>query len=531
MKKRDFFLLGLMALLLSACGAPKAPDKDIVILFDNDVHCAVDGYAKLGALKHEMQAQTPYVAVVSAGDFVQGAVLGSITKGESIIQIMNAVGYDAVVIGNHEFDYGVPQMKHLMEELKADVVCCNLSDINGNMLFPAYTIKQYGDVKVAFVGAATPTTFTSSTPTFFEDDKGNIMYSFHADDSFKLIERAAKEARKAGADYVVVLSHLGDDTEIDRSPDMIRATSGIDVVLDGHAHHILNKRINNSKGDPVILASTGTAFQRLGKLTINTNSELSVELIDAAKFEAKDPAVEEVIESINKQLEDRINAVVGYTDVALTMLKFNEREVRRGETNLADFLTDAFRAETGADVAIMNGGGIRNQIDKGEITFGEVYSVMPFNNTICVIECTGQQLLDALELGVSLEPEENGSFMQVSGLRYSYTTSIPSSVHYDSNNLFVGVGDTRRVTSVEVQNKETGVWEPLDLAKTYTVGGQSYALLYKGAEGVFMGTKRVTCESCDERTDVQAVVDYMKKIGKITAKDYGRPQKRVTVVK
>ncbi len=531
MKTKHLILLGLAALLMSACGAPKAPDKDIVILFENDVHCAVDGYAKFGALKHEMQAQTPYVAVVSAGDFVQGAAMGSITSGESIITIMNAVGYDAVVIGNHEFDYGVPQMKHLMSELKADVVCCNLSDNNNNMLFPAYTIKQFGDVKVAFVGAATPTTFTSSTPTFFEDERGNLLYSFHADDSFKLIERAAKEARKNGADYVVLLSHLGDDTETDCSPDMIRATSGIDIVLDGHAHHILNKRINNAKGKPVILASTGTAFQRMGKLTINTNGELSVELINSANYKEKAPEVEEAIAKINQHLEDRINAVVGYTDVALTMLKFNEREVRRGETNLADFLTDAFRAETGADVAIMNGGGIRNQIDKGEITFGEIYSVMPFNNKLCVIECTGQQILDALELGVSLEPEENGSFMQVSGMRYSYDISIPSSVLYDSHNIFVGVGDTRRVTSVEVQDKETGEWTPLDVNKTYTVGGQSYALLNKGAEGVFVGTKRVTCETCNDRTDVQAVVDYMQKIGKISAKEYGKPQKRVTVAK
>ncbi len=517
--------------MLSACGSPKAPDKDIVILFENDVHCAVDGYAKLGALKHEMQAQTPYVSVVSAGDFVQGAALGSITKGESIIQIMNSVGYDAVVIGNHEFDYGVPQMKHLMSELKADVVCCNLSDINNNMLFPAYTIKQYGEVKVAFVGAATPTTFTSSTPTYFEDEKGNLLYSFHADDSFKLIERAAKEARKNGADYVILLSHLGDDTEIDCSPDMIRATSGIDVVLDGHAHHILNKRINNAKGNPVLLASTGTAFQRIGKLTINTEGALSVEMVNTANLTEKAPEVVEVIEYINKSLEDRINAVVGYTDVALTMLKFNEREVRRGETNLANYLTDAFRAETGADIAIMNGGGIRNQIDKGEITYGEVYSVMPFNNTLCVIECTGQQILDALELGVSLEPEENGSFMQTSGLRYTYNVSIPSSVLYDSHNLFVGVGDTRRVISAEVIDKETGEWIPLDPNKTYTVGGQSYALRDKGAEGVFCGAKKAVCETCNNRTDVQAVVDYMQKTGKITAKEYGKPQKRVTVVK
>ena len=532
MKKVSIFLMSVLALCLVSCQSAKKPDHDIVILFENDVHCALDGYTKFAALKSEMQSQTPYVSVVSAGDYVQGAAMGSITKGESIIQIMNAVGYDVTTIGNHEFDYGIDQMKHLMSELKAEVVCCNFTDLSDNLLFQPYTIKSYGDVKVAFVGAATPTTFTSSTPTYFEDSKGNLMYSFHAEDCFKRIERAAKDARSQGADYVIVLSHLGDDTELDNSVDMIKATSGIDAVLDGHQHHIINQRINNSKGKPIILASTGTAFLRMGKLTINTEGEISVELIKTANYEGKNEAVAKTIEDIRVQLNDRINAVVGYSEVPLTMMCFNEREVRRGETNLADFLTDAFLAETGADVAMMNGGGIRNQIDKGDITFGEIYSVMPFNNTLCMVECTGQQILDALELGVSLEPEESGSFMQVSGMRYTYDPSIPSSVKYDNHNMFIGVESTRRVTSVEVRNKETGEWEPLDLDKSYTVGGQSYMLMHKGAEGVFNFAKKIPCATCGNRTDVQAVVDYLQKIGgRIAMRQYCKPQQRVTVVK
>ena len=531
MKKSHIFLLGLLAVVLCACQTAKKPDHDIVILFENDVHCALDGYTKLGALKQEMLAQTPYVSVVSAGDYVQGAALGSITKGESIIKIMNAVGYDVTTIGNHEFDYGIDQMKHLMSELKAEVVCCNFTDLNNNLLFQPYTIKQYGDVKVAFVGAATPTTFTSSTPTYFEDTSGKLIYSFHAEDCFKRIEKAAKEARSKGADYVIVLSHLGDDTEIDNSVDMIRNTSGIDAVLDGHQHHIINQTVSNSKGQPIHLASTGTAFLRMGKLTINTNGEISVELIKTVNYEGKDEHVAQVIDEIHDQLNDKINAVVGYTEVPLTMMRFNDREVRRGETNLADFLTDAFLAETGADIAMMNGGGIRNQINAGEITYGEIYSVMPFNNTICMVECTGQQILDALEAGVSLEPEENGSFMQVSGMRYSYDPSIPSSVKYDNHNMFIGVASTRRITSVEVMNKQTGEWEPMDLNKSYTVGGQSYMLLHKGAEGVFNLAKKITCPECNGRTDVQAVIDYLNKTGKVSMRTYGKTQQRITVVK
>ena len=530
MKKRHIFLLGLLAVLLCACQSVKKPDHDIVILFENDVHCAIDGYTKFGALKQEMLAQTPYVAVVSAGDYVQGAAIGSITKGESIIKIMNAVGYDATTIGNHEFDYGINQMKHLMSELTADVVCCNFTDQNDTQIFPSYTIKQFGDVKVAFVGAATPTTFTSSTPTFFEDASGKLIYSFHVEDCFKRIEKAAKEARSNGADYVIVLSHLGDDTEVDNSVDMIRNTTGIDAVLDGHQHHIINQTISNKSGKPIHLASTGTAFLRMGKLTINTEGQISVELIRSDSYKNQSEEVAKVIEDIEEQLQDQINAVVGYTEVPLTMFKFNDRETRRGETNLADLLADAFRDQTGADVAMVNGGGIRNQINAGPITFGEIYSVMPFNNTVCMVECTGQQILDAIEMGVSLAPEENGSFMQVSGLRYSYDPSIPTSVKYDVNNMFIGIAGSRRVTSVEVLNKE-GEWEPLDVNKSYTVGGQSYILQNKGAEGVFQTAKKIACPECKGRTDVQAVIDYLQKIGRVTAREYGKPQQRITVVK
>ena len=237
-----------------------------------------------------------------------------------------------------------------------------------------------------------------------------------------------------------------------------------------------------------------------------------------------------MIEDIEEQLQDQINAVVGYTEVPLTMFKFNDRETRRGETNLADLLADAFRDQTGADVAMVNGGGIRNQINAGPITFGEIYSVMPFNNTVCMVECTGQQILDAIEMGVSLAPEENGSFMQVSGLRYSYDPSIPTSVKYDVNNMFIGIAGSRRVTSVEVLNKE-GEWEPLDVNKSYTVGGQSYILQNKGAEGVFKTAKKIACPECNGRTDVQAVIDYLQKIGRVTAREYGKPQQRITVVK
>ena len=517
-----------MALFAAGCqnSVRHVPDKDIIILFENDVHCAIDGYAQFSALKQALSPLTPYVAVVSAGDFAQGAAIGSLTQGESIIRIMNAVGYDAVTIGNHEFDYGVPQQRHLMRELKADVVCCNFTDIHDHLIYLPFIIKEYGPVKVAFVGVATPTTFTSSTPTNFEDANGKLIYSFHADDTFELVQKAADKARRKGADYVVVLSHLGDDTALDNSVDLIQSTTGIDAVLDGHQHHILNLKIANAKGDSVILASTGTQFQRLGKLTINTEGKMSVDLISGESFTVADKKIDKVIAEIRQEMQTRVGQIVGHSEVPLTMLKNGKREVRRGETNLADVLTDAFRFVTEADIAIMNGGGIRNQIDAGRITYGDIYSVIPFNNTIRKLECTGQQLLDALEVGVALAPEENGDFFQVSGMRYTYRTDVPTSVILDKNQLFVGVGDTRRIVSAEVE--KNGKWVPLDPKETYTIGGQSYILVSKGAAGALQYMHEIECENMG---DVEAVIRYFQHVGNISAAQYGKAQGRVKMLK
>ena len=529
MKKTILFTLlsSLLTLGLISCAPhkPQKPEQPVIILFENDVHCGIEGYASFSALRNELLQQTPYVGIVSAGDFAQGAAIGSLSKGESIIKVMNAVGYDATTVGNHEFDYGIEQQKRLFDLLDADVVCCNFTDNHNRLIYPPFTLRKYGNITIAFVGAATPTTFTSSTPTFFEDENGNCIYSFHADDTFELIQKAVNKARRKGADYVIVLSHLGDDTALDNSVDLLQSTTGIDALFDGHQHHILNRTLTNAEGKPVILASTGTMFQRFGKLTIDTAGVISVELINGEKYNNVDPAIELVTQEILDEMHDLVSQVVGYTEVPLTMLKNGERETRRGETNLADFLTDAFRDAAGADIGIMNGGGIRNYIKKaGDITFGDIYSVIPFNNTIRKLQCTGQQLLDALEVGLALAPEENGDFFQVSGLRYTYTTSVPSSVMLDNNNLFIGVGDTRRVLHAEVERN--GKWLPLHPDSTYTLGGQSYILTSKGAAGALQYMTEV---ECDQIGDVEAVINYLNKIGRVTKTQYGKEQHRIIV--
>ena len=246
----------LIALLLAAClmlglmttaFAADEKSNDIVILYTNDVHCAVDdniGYAGLAAYKKEMQAAYNYVALVDCGDSVQGDVIGTLSKGEYLVDIMNEVGYDFASFGNHEFDYTLPQLQKLIDKAKYQYLCCNLTytgkDGKGLTGYKAYEIKTYGDIKVAFVGIDTPESFTKSTPTYFQDANGNFVYSFaegnKGADLYNKVQETVDAAKKDGATYVVALAHLGVDESSEpwRSTDLIANTTGIDVVLDGN---------------------------------------------------------------------------------------------------------------------------------------------------------------------------------------------------------------------------------------------------------------------------------------------------------
>ena len=415
------------------------PDsQDVVILYENDVHCGVDGYANFAALKSNMKATHKYVTVVSNGDFVQGGSLGAASHGRNIIDIMNEVGYDYVTLGNHEFDYGIPRQMELMEELQAECLCCNFKDLRtGKPLYDSYRIVNYGDFDVAFLGMSTPYTINSSTPTYFKDDKGNYIYSFCIENFYDVVQKAVDAARKEGAEYVVVLSHLGDESEGEggvNSPSMIENTYGIDVVLDGHSHSVIPGTImKNKKGEDVILTSTGTKFEYMGVLTISPNGKFTTELIPTATYNKGDYSVLKLISSIKE----------GYK-------KVSEQVV---------FTSD---------------------LPQGNVTYNDLYTLFPFENGTCKGECTGELLLDILEFSVSIAPGEFGGFQQVSGLRFEYDSSIPSPVVYNAHHDFDGVNGERRVKHVEILNKETGNYEPLDPKKIYTFAASSYVAIDHG---------------------------------------------------
>ncbi len=540
----------LLFLLLIVALAGCQRKQPIVILYENDAHCAVEGYARLAGQRDAERQHTPYVAIVSSGDFAQGNTVGSLTKGEAIVRIMNAVGYDYLTIGNHEFDYTVPQMQHLSEMLTAKTLCCNFSryeqdnddndDRDHDDLYPAYEVKDFGGTKVGFIGVATPSTFRSSTPTYFIDDNGNLLYNFHQTDTYECVQEAVNDAREEGAEIIIVLSHLGDDPEVAYSRALIAATHGIDVVLDGHAHHVLNERLVNDRGDSVTLTSTGTKFAYIGRLTIDTDNRVTTELLPISDCHRVNQAVQDTVLAIQQELEARVNAPVGTTAFALADRDNQDnRLVRKQETNLGDFMADVARYTTGANIGVCNGGGLRAGLYNETITFGNIVSIWPFNNTMRVVECTGQQLLDAFEVSAANLPRENGDFMHVSGLRYTINPHVPTSVIWDDNRMFNGVGKTRRIAKMEVfmladgesdklPYEQRGTWQQVNPNAVYTIGGQSYIIACSGASGMFAKMRLLPVEG-EPVNDVDAVCAYIQAMGGTINEVYRRPQGRITI--
>ena len=546
MKKKLLALTLVLMLLLAGCGsaAPaEAPaptpaeetaylglDNDIVILYTNDVHCGVDdnlGYAGLATVKNALEAQGKHVVLVDNGDAVQGDTIGTLSNGEYIIDIMNEVGYDVATPGNHEFDYGMDQFFALTEQANFPYVSANFVDNDGNTVLDPYVIKDVAGVKIAFVGISTPKTITTSTPKYFQDDNGNYIYAFQQDETgeklYAAVQSAVDAARAEGAQFVIALAHLGieEDCSPWTSSEVIVNTTGIDAVLDGHSHSMIEcEKVKNKDGAEVLLSSTETKLAYIGCLTIKDDGSMSTTLIS-------DNGMKDFIGGIQEEFEELVNTVVASTDVDLIIKDpaSGERIVRVSETNLGDLCADAYRAMSGADVAIVNGGGVRADIPAGDITYGQIIAVHPFGNEMCVVECTGQEILDALELGCSKLPAESGGFLHVSGMTYTIDLNVESTVKLDENGMFVSVEGERRVKDVTVGG------EPLDPEKTYTLASHNYKLKDCG-DGYSMFADNVFLQD-SVMIDNQVLINYIVDVlGGTVGEEYADPygQGRITII-
>ena len=526
------FSLVLCMALSVLTGVVYAADTDtVVILYENDVHCAVEGYSKLAAMKNELSETYTNVGVVSVGDFVQGGTLGAVSKGEYIVNLMNKVGYDAIALGNHEFDYQLPRLNELNAMSNTKFISCNFQKIGEDKsYFEPYTIVSYGNVDVAYIAITTPETINSSSPAQFKNDKGELIYTFNESKLYDIVQTNINAAETAGADYVIALSHIGYDESGNLADitDVIENTDGFDVVLDAHSHSVIEEKVIKDKsGDDVLLTSTGTKFEYIGKLTIK-NGAFDTELVEVESYTKTDPVVDAYITEINENYAQLGNRKIGESKVEfITHDKDGNRLVRNAETNLGNFCSDALRVMTGADMSFVNGGGLRAPMESGDITFNDIFSVFPFNNQIVTAEISGQILIDFLEMAVMNYPEEDGSFPHMSGVTFSVNKSIPTSVKVDANGFFEKVDSAYRVYNVKVLDKTSGEYKALDPNGKYVLAGFNYFLLdFGGGMTMFKDAKILDAEGT---LDVELLENYIvEHLGGVIGEEYAEVKPNIS---
>ncbi len=526
-------ILSISLLLSITVFAASAADKtDAIVLYTNDIHCSIDNYAKFAAYRAELIENGYEVVTVDAGDAIQGEVIGSLTQGSAIVDLMNEVGYDYAVAGNHEFDYGTDTLLDLAaNNAQYEYLSCNFIDLHtSSTVFEPYCIEELNGEKVAFVGITTPETYTKSTPAYFQDENGNFIYSFSENALYSTVQQAVDSAIDDGAQRVIAIGHLGIDGTTDgwKSTDVVQNTYGIDAFIDAHSHEKIESLTQkNLYEEDVLISSTYTKFNFFGQLTLKANGEEEMKLIDLDDIDvttlsssAQDAYnnVKTKIDDYNSEL-DYLFENLGTSEVKL--VAFNDDHnwrVRNEETNLGDFVADAYRLRTGADIAFANGGGIRAEIESGAVTRKTLMDINPWNNSMCVIEVTGQQILEALELGAQKYPENSGGFLQVSGLSYEINAYVESPVIIDEMGSFVAIDDTKenRIVNVKIGG------EKLDLDKTYTLAGNAYNLT-QGGDGFTMFKNSKIVKSDELPTDAEMLVEYFTETlgGNITAEQYG----------
>ena len=540
MRKTFAILLALMLVLslaVPAAATQTQPSEDIAILYTNDVHTYIDGplsYDVIAAVKSELQKQYKYVLLVDAGDHVQGTAYGSMDKGETIINLMNAAGYDLATLGNHEFDYGMEGCQQIQQWAEFPYVSCNFYEeadgVRGENVLPSYQIFELGQEKLAIVGITTPESFTKSTPAYFQDENGNYIYGISGGEDgaalYADVQTAIDQAVAEGATKVVALGHLGDDKASQpwTSEETIANVSGLTAFIDGHSHSTVEgKEVADKDGNNVMLSQTGQYFDRIGLMVISAETgEVSTDFIEYEEIletvtgedgnPVKDEDGNDVTEVVGyklvsdlytgaewcsdasvasikdtwmKKIDEQLGTVIGSTALTLDNYASDEtRLVRSQETNTGDFAADALyylfdSMDMDVDVAIMNGGGVRNTAITGDISYQTCKSIHTFGNVACLQTITGQQLLDALEWGARTAGtgEECGGFLQVSGITYKIDTEWPDSTQKDDKGVWIGAPTGGyRVHDVKVYNKETGAWDDLDLTAKYNLAGYNYTL-------------------------------------------------------
>ena len=482
---------------------------DIVILHVNDVHCGINdtiGYDGFMLYRDELKKRYKYIISVDAGDHIQGGTLGAISNGEAIIKIMNEVGFDVAILGNHEFDYGIEQLIKLDNNITSKYICANFCyKENKTTIFEPHKIIEIGGKRIAFIGLLTPLTFSKTYLITIKDPNGEPLYDFltnnNTQELYDTIQDYIDELKKdQKADYIILLTHMGMRIEKYKSDELLSKLENVDAVIDGHTHRIYNVTSPDRNGKNIYIAQTGTKLQTIGKIILKKDNTITSEIISeipepSNKTNATqiyrdkanrwvDKNMNNFINGIWSEYEDLLNDQFGHSNYDI-IVKEEENSptdsiyCRIKECTLGNLITDAVREAGKAEITIINGGAIRNNLYKGNLTKGELINILPWFNNIVIKRLTGQCILDALEFGVSEFPLSSGGFPQVSGITFDIDPDINSTVLTDETGVFLNVTGKRRVSNVKINGKN------LEVNKIYNAslieftakGGDGYSML------------------------------------------------------
>ncbi|MEA5038975.1 MAG: 5'-nucleotidase C-terminal domain-containing protein [Clostridiaceae bacterium] len=496
----------------------------IVILHTNDVHGAITGYAKIAALKTELETQGAYVLLMDDGDYIQGTTYVSISEGKTAVELMNLAGYDVSAVGNHEFDYGYENLTSILKDAQYKTVAANVK-YNGEAAFDNHVIfTAPNGTKVGVFGLDTPETATKAHPAKIQ----GVTFAA-GDEMFKIAQSEVDTLKAAGCGLIVCLGHLGVDAEStgNRSVDLLAKVTGIDLFIDGHSHSVIDGMSNEYQTyqpGGTMLVSTGTAFANIG-MVVYDGETLTSSLIPVTGDMAADTAVKTRSDAIVAEIEAIYGAVFAKTGVELNGAKAPGN--RTEETNLGDLITDAmlWKANalgTAVDGALTNGGGIRATIAAGDITMNDIHTVLPFGNTLCLVQVTGAELLEALEASTYSTPTAVGGFPQVAGIAFAVDTTVPyaQGVQYAGSTYYAPA----RIGRVSIQSVGG---KAFDMTATYTIATNDF--LAAGGDTYYVFSHSPFIYDLGAPLD-EIVVEYITTVlGGTIGSGYAAPAGRITV--
>ena len=528
---------------------------DIVIIHLNDVHCGLNdyiGYDGFVLYRNELKMKYKNVISVDVGDNIQGGTLGAITSGEAIVKVLNKIEFDVNILGNHEFDYSIERLHELQAQMTSKYICANFCTRKDNKpVFDPYKIKEITlsngtTKKIAFIAIVTPMSFSKTYLSSIKDSDGIAVYNFLSEGDLlaETVQQYIDEVKKNGAHYVILLTHIGMDLDVFTSNGLLGKLTGVTAVLDGHTHYVYNVTSKDKDGNNIHITQTGTKLEHIGELIIKTDGTIVARNIDevpepedqtkATKVTRNyadrwvDTEMKNFIDDLWNEYEEELNIPVGTLSYDMIIkpnssLPSSSIICRFQECTLGNLCADSFKEVLAADLALVNGGDIRVNLLKGNLTRKNLIEVVPFFSTVLLNQCSGQTILDVLEMSVSRLPNSFGGFLQVSGLTFDVNTSIVSPVNTDTDGMFVNINGERRISNVKIN----GV--TLDVNKNYYIATSEYLSL--GGDGYSMFSQ---CKLIDQSiyAESDALIYYITNDlnGEISSK-YENEEGRINIDK